>query len=98
MSFVIDEARIETLLSECVKQQYDIKGCEILTVKASEGFEHPIFPSNIGSTTSQLSPPISSEETRTRLLLLRNRIVESGATLLNEEQLQQQIDEMKGRG
>ena len=90
----IDETRIEKLLHETPKQWY---GIQAHNAPIPAEAESPIFPSNAGSTVAQSSLLISAEESRSRLLFLRSRIVQSGTRLLDEEQLQSQIDEIKGR-
>jgi hypothetical protein len=94
---VIDETIIGKLLNETPKQQCSITICSIPTPDPSEFSEDHVFPSNIGGTVSQSNPILSPEESRSRLLSLRDRIVHSGAPLLDEDALQRQIDEIKGR-
>jgi hypothetical protein len=89
----IDETRIEKLLRETPKQSYGIQARNMPLLAEAES---PIFPSNSGSTV-QSSPLMSPEESKSRLLFFRDRIIQSGTRLLDEDQLQSQIDEIKGR-
>jgi len=96
VSLVIDETTVERLLSKCPKQPYSITVCNIPMAEASESSERHT-PLNISSTVPQSRPTLSHEESKARLLFFRNRIVQSGAALLSEDQLQRRIDEIKGR-
>ena len=96
MPLVIDEERIKSLLNECPPQSCSINICDIQAMDFLRCSESTMLPSNVGSTIPQAVPMLSAEEAKARLLFFRNRIVQSGG-LLDEEALQQQIDEIKGR-
>jgi hypothetical protein len=96
MPFVIDETRIQSLLDDCPPQSCSINICDLPTSEIGESSESPVLSSNVGTTIPQVATIISAEESRRRLLFLRNRIVQSGG-LMDEAALQRQIDQIKGR-
>lgn len=59
--------------------------------------EHGSQPSGVGVVSTVVSMPLDTERARTRLLTLRQRLVERGNAPLSDDELDRHIAETRGR-
>ena len=91
MLFSIDNSKVEELLAAS-PMGYEVSTSSVDTI--IENFS-PLYPNCPAGGTTYGSPALVTSETRAHLASLRRRVVDSGIPLVNSDELDAEIREMR---
>ena len=94
MLLSINESKVAELLKSSDKR-YEVSGMPVSVENLTTVTTYPMMTVVSGAIYS--TPLLITEDTRVRLMELRGKIEKSGMPLENPEQLNREIDEMRGR-
>ena len=93
MLLTIDEAKVRESLASCDKPSYVVKASHLVT---AESLPVPTPSLSVGGT-GMFGMPRADASAREYILSLRRKIEESGIRLKTADELNKEIDEMRGR-